>query len=63
MEVIRQHTPLIFFLEQTKAKLCCLSVGKKKQIYLLLCLFFLSLFLRLWVAILWPFFFFPFGIA
>ena len=31
--------------------------------YLLLCLFFLSLFLRLCVAILWPFFFLPFGIA
>ena len=31
--------------------------------YLLLCLFFLNLFLRLWVAILWPFLFFPLGIA
>lgn len=31
--------------------------------YLLLCLFFLNLFLRLCVAILCPFFFFPFGIA
>ena len=33
-----------------------------EQAYLLLCLFFLSLFLRLCVAILWPFFFLPFGI-
>ena len=31
--------------------------------YLLLCLFFLNLFLRLCVAILCPFFFLPFGIA
>lgn len=30
--------------------------------YLLLCLFFLNLFLRLCVAILCPFFFLPFGI-
>ena len=33
-----------------------------KCFYLLLCLFFLNLFLRLCVAILCPFFFFPFGI-
>ena len=32
------------------------------RVYLLLCLFLRSLFLRLWVAILWPFFFFPLGI-
>ncbi len=31
--------------------------------YLLLCLFLRNLFLRLWVAILCPFFFFPFGIV
>lgn len=33
------------------------------EAYLLLCLFFLNLFLRLCVAILCPFFFFPLGIA
>ena len=33
------------------------------ETYLLLCLFFLSLFFRLWVDILCLFFFFPLGIA
>ena len=34
----------------------------ERTAYLLLCLFFLNLFLRLCVAILWPFFFLLFGI-
>ena len=37
--------------------------GLYSEAYLLLCLFFLNLFLRLCVAILCPFFFLPFGIA
>jgi len=34
-----------------------------EEAYLFLCLFLRSLFLRLCVAILWPFFFLPFGIV
>ena len=41
----------------------CYKRFQPRGAYLLLCLFFLNLFLRLCVAILCPFFFFPFGIA
>ena len=40
-----------------------LSVSKQRAVYLLLCLFCLSLFLRLCVDILCLFFFFPLGIV
>ena len=42
---------------------CTITHTSIEKDYLLLCLFFLSLFLRLCVAILCPFFFLPFGIA
>ena len=53
----RRHAP--FFI----LKVSQLSAFSLLGDYLLLCLFFLNLFLRLCVAILCPFFFFPFGIA
>jgi hypothetical protein len=41
---------------------CSLSFFSVKNYFLCLCLFFFRRFLRLWVAILWAFRFFPLGI-